>query len=217
MTEGPVWPAAIFQLLFARHEIVTASDRDVQLMLDFQKGNENAFEEIIRLYDKKIINLVYRYLGVNYAFAEDLAQEVFLRIYRSRDSYKPKAKLSTWIFRIAINLCLNEQRNAKAIRFSELSASQDQHFEYPSSSYMHGEGELSPSDGLEKKELVAQVKRAIDELPGKQKLAIILSRYELMSYDDIADALDCSVQAVKSALFRARESLKKSLSKYLKK
>jgi len=194
---------------------MAAADSDVELMLRFQGGDEKAFEEIIHLYEKRILNLVRRYLGVNYAFAEDLTQEAFLRVYRSRESYRPKAKLSTWIYRIAINLCLNEQRSTKAALFSELSGSRQEDFGGFSRSSVQDERNLLPSEELEKKELLAEIKLAIDGLPEKQRFAIILSRYDGMSYEDIADALDCSVQAVKSLLFRARESLKKSLSKHL--
>ena len=103
-------------------------------------------------------------------------------------------------------------RGAKAALFSELGGKDFENI--PRTEIRHGK-ELLPSEELEKKELLAEIRWAIDELPEKQRLAIILSRYERMSYEDIADALDCSVQAVKSLLFRARQSLRKSLSKRL--
>ena len=192
-------------------------DDDIQLMLELKKGNEKAFDEIVRRFQKKILNLIYRYLSTNYLFADDLAQEVFLRVYKSRDSYKPTAKLSTWIFRIAINLCLNEQRAAKPAQFSSLSTSKDENSDDFASSGIRDEKNLPPPEELERKELRRAVKSAIDNLPEKQKLAIILNKYEQMSYEDIARTMGISVEAVKSILFRARENLKIALIKYIKK
>jgi len=189
---------------------------DAQLMLRFQEGSEKAFEEIVRRYQKKILNLAYRYLGANYSFAEDVAQEVFVRIFKSRKSYTPSAKFSTWLFRIAINICLNEQRRMRPVQFSSSHGAGDersQDFERAGPA----DGKTpSPKETLEKEELRRQVRDAVSRLPEKQRLAIILSRYEQMSYEDIADAMDCSLEAVKSLLFRAREGLRKSLSKYVR-
>ena len=188
---------------------------DTQLMLRFQEGNEKAFEEIVRRHQKKVLNLAYRYLGANYSFAEDVAQEVFVRVCKSRESYRPSAKLSTWIFRIAINICLNEQRRMRPVQFPSSRGAGDEDSGDFERAGPPDDKSLSPKEALEREELRLKVRTAISRLPEKQRLAIILNRYEHMSYEETADVLGCSLDAVKSLLFRARESLKKWLSKYM--
>jgi RNA polymerase sigma-70 factor (ECF subfamily) len=178
-------------------------DPDIELMLRFQKGDTAAFEQLVNKHTRGLLNLVYRYLG-DASRAEDVSQEIFVKVYRARKKYEPKAKFTTWLFRIAVNHCLNEIRSRK--NQPSLSAPLQDLLEEP-------EGE-KPDARLSRSELQRAVKAAIDALPENQRMAVILSRYEDMSYDEIAEAMGMSLEAVKSVLFRAKENLKMALSKY---
>lgn len=189
-------------------------DPDVQLMLKCQKGDQVAFEQLLDKYKTSVINTIYRFIGDKIE-AEDLAQEVFLKIYNTRRRYKPKAKFSTWLFRITTNLCLNQIRDHK--KYASQTISLDERLETE-------EGERSleiedvhqsgPSDALVRQELEQAVHRAINALPQNQKMAVILRRYQDLSYQEIAEALNCSVLSVKSLLFRAKENLRQNLKDY---
>lgn len=188
-------------------------DEGAVLMLKFKEGDTAAFEFLIEKYHHPIINFIYRLIG-DKAEAEDLAQEVFLRVYRSAKGYIPKAKFSTWVYKIAKNLALNELRRKKLHRLFSL------------------EGMLSTEDGeiplqqidnnhtdsraeLVKQDLINAVKKAIDCLPVNQKLAVILRRYDGLLYSEIAKVIGCSESAVKSLLNRAKENLKEQLKLYV--
>jgi len=190
-----------------------AADYDVQLMLAFQKGDEQAFEELLERNHSRLIGLVYRFV-TDAADAEDLAQEVFLRIYRARLSYKPTAKFSTWMFRIAANVSLNALR-ARANRGDDVSMEQLGH-SHDGPQSIPDPGARSPDHNIQRTELQKKVQEAVHELPDKQKVAVILNKYEGMSYADIAQTLGCSTMAVKSLLARARENLKNRLLLYLR-
>lgn len=187
-------------------------DEDVRLMLKFKAGDNASFEALLDKYHRPIINFLYRFVGDKIE-AEDLTQEVFLRVYRSAKTYAPKAKFSTWIYVIAKNLALNELRRRKSHRASSLNEI------VPSE-----EGEIprelpgySPTvlTELEKQDLIEAVKKAIDTLPDNQKTAVILRRYEEFSYEEIARVVGCSVSAVKSLLNRAKVALKEKLRNFL--
>ncbi len=188
-------------------------DEDVRLMLKFKEGDKSAFEQIFDKYHIHIINFIYRMIGEK-AESENLAQEVFLRVYRSGQNYRPKAKFSVWIYMIAKNLALNELRKKKSHKTSSL----DEIVSYE-------EGELprqvpehnKPSAliELERHELIDAVRKAINSLPDKQRIAVILRRYEDFSYEEIAKIMGCSISAVKSLLNRAKEALKEKLSPYV--
>src|ERR1043165_6839725 len=178
-------------------------DPDIELMLRFQKGDERAFEELAGKHTRGVLNLVYRYLG-DATRAQDVAQDIFVKVYRARMKYEPKAKFSTWLYRIAVNHCLNEIRDRKSQ--PSLAAPINDMLEEP-------EGE-NPDARMSRVELQAAVKSAIDSLPENQRMAVILARYEDMSYDEIAQTMGMSLEAVKSVLFRAKENLKQALSKY---
>jgi len=179
------------------------SDPDIELMLRFQGGDGRAFEELVRRHSRGVLNLVYRYLG-HAASAEDAAQDVFVKVYRARKKYQPKAKFSTWLYRIAVNHCLNEIRSRRAQPAS--AAPINDLLEEPSAT--------PPDAQLRQQELRRDVKEAIDALPENQRMAVILSRYQEMSYEEIAAAMDLSIEAVKSVLFRAKENLKLRLAKH---
>lgn len=189
------------------------SDEDVRLMLKFKEGDRSAFETLLDKYHAPIINFSYRFLG-NKTESEDLAQEVFLRIYRSASNYTPQAKFSTWIYRIAKNLVLNELRRKKTQKTSSLEEM---------ISTEEGERQRQFSDDkpsalqkLEKQDLADAVRKALDSLPPNQRTAVVLSKYEGLSYEDIAKIIGCSVSAVKSLLNRAKVTLKEKLSSYVR-
>lgn len=188
-------------------------DEDVKSMLRFKEGDGSAFEALLDKYHAPIINFIYRFIGDEQE-SEDLAQEVFLRIYRCASNYTPQAKFSTWIYRIAKNLTLNELRRKKIQKTSSLEGM-----------IQTEEGELkkqfsddkpSSLQELERQDLIDIVRKAIDSLPPNQKTAVILSKYEGLSYEEIAKVIGCSVSAVKSLLSRARDALKKRLGFYVK-
>jgi len=180
-----------------------ASDPDVELMLRFQKGDGAAFEELVRRHTRGVLNLVYRTMG-DATYAEDAAQDVFVKVYRARKRYQPTAKFTTWLYRIAVNHCLNEIRSRKSQPAS--AAPIDDLLEEPAG---------TPVDArLRRQELRRDVKEAIDALPENQRVAVILARYQEMSYEEIAEAMDLSLEAVKSVLFRAKENLKQRLARH---
>jgi len=179
------------------------ADPDIELMLRFQKGEASCFEELVKKHTRGVLNLVFRYLG-DASRAEDVSQDIFVKVYRARMKYEPKAKFSTWLYRIAVNHCLNEIRARKSQ--PSLAAPINDLLEEP-------EGE-NPDARISRSELQRAVKAAIDALPENQRMAVILSRYEDMSYDEIAETMGMSLEAVKSVLFRAKENLKQALSKY---
>ena len=189
-------------------------DEDVQLMLKFKTGDNSSFEAILEKYHSPLINFFYRFVGDKIE-AEDLAQEAFLRIYRSRHNYKPKAKLSTWIYCIAKNIALNELRRRATHRAASLEETIDAEDSEIKIQFADTTQNL-PSQELEKKELENIIKKAIDSLPIHQKTAIILRRFEEFSYEEIAQIMKCSISAVKSLLNRAKENLKEKLKPYLK-
>jgi len=184
---------------------------DVQLMLDVKAGDDASFELLLRKYRTPLVNYLGRMVGDS-ATAEDLAQEVFLRIYRARSQYAPSAKFTTWIFRIATNLALNSRRDG---RYRQLEVSIQQAGESE-----NGERRVleipDAQPGAEQNLLAwdraALIRRAVEELPEKQRSAVLLHKYEEMDYDQIAGILNCSESALKSLLFRAYETLRTKLA-----
>jgi RNA polymerase sigma-70 factor (ECF subfamily) len=190
-----------------------ATDYDVSLMLAFQRGEELAFQELVERNHPRVIGLIYRFIG-DAADAEDLAQEVFLRIYRARQAYKPTAKFSTWMFRITANVSLNALRS-RASRRDDVSIDQmSDSTEGPRA--IPDPESRTPDHHLHREELQDKVREAIGTLPEKQQIAVVLNKYEGMSYADIARTIGCSTMAVKSLLARARDNLKDRLLLYLR-
>ena len=188
------------------------SDPDVILMLKFKEGDKAAFEQLLDKYQKPVINFIYRMIQ-DRDEADDLAQEVFVRVYNSAKRYEPKAKFSTWIYRITKNLCLNElrRRKRKFISLDETISTEEGELKREIAS----PEATSPYQDTSKHELQKVVKEAIESLPANQRIAVILRRYEQLSYEDIAKTMECSVSAVKSLLSRAKESLKDRLTPYI--
>ena len=182
-------------------------ERDAELMLGVRDGDQASFGLLLDKHRSPVIHFLYRMVQ-NQAVAEELAQEVFLRVYKSRSSYQPTAKFTTWLFRIASHLALNWIRDG---RNEKRQASLDE--ESPD-----GTAKQVPDRGRTvEQELVYQVKlrevrQAIESLPAKQKAAVMMHKYQEMEYAQIADVLSCSESAVKSLLFRAYESLRLRLA-----
>jgi RNA polymerase sigma-70 factor (ECF subfamily) len=183
---------------------------DVQLMLDVKAGDEQSFEVLLRKYRTPVINFLYRMVRDS-ATAEDLAQEVFLRVYRARQEYAPSAKFTTWMFRIATNLALNALRDN---RYRQLEISLDQPVETNESE--QPALEVADSTPSAEQQLVARtrtemIRNAIIVLPEKQRAAVLLHKYQELDYGEIAKILECSESALKSLLFRAYETLRVQL------
>ena len=184
---------------------------DVQLMLDVKAGDEESFALLLRKYRTPLVNFLYRMVR-DTAVAEDLAQEVFLRVYRARKEYAPSAKFTTWMFRIATNLALNSVRDN---RHRQTEISMDQTVDV-------GEDERRPMELPDRAPNVEQVLvartraeivlRAVHALPEKQRAAVLLHKYQELDYGEIARVLDCSESALKSLLFRAYETLRVELA-----
>ncbi|MFH1946451.1 MAG: RNA polymerase sigma factor [Acidobacteriota bacterium] len=184
-------------------------------MLEFAKGNTSAFEQIMKKYKGVVINIAYRFIQ-NRDEAEDIAQEVFLRVYDSAKRYNPKAKFSTWIHKITTNICLNRLRAKKYLQTISLdkpisAAGSEIIPELPDPTYVH------PSVNSDKKELNKLVKDAIGSLPINQRMAVILQKYEGLSYLEISEIMRCSTSAVDSLLQRAKQNLKSKLAPHVKK
>jgi RNA polymerase sigma-70 factor (ECF subfamily) len=182
-------------------------------MLAFKAGSEEAFRQLIGRNQAKVYSMLCRLVN-DQTQAEDLAQEVFLRVFRTAKRYEPMAKFSTWIYRIAVNVALNSIRSAKKLRFAPLDVGDGDedstwHRDVPDMRL------APPHSQLATAELSAKLAEAVAALPENQRIAVTLNRYENMSYQEIAGVLGCSTMAVKSLLSRARGSLKDSLVRYM--
>jgi RNA polymerase sigma-70 factor (ECF subfamily) len=186
-----------------------ANQRDVELMCRVRDGDLRAFEELVSIHQRTVIATVAKMLG-SPSEAEDIAQQVFIRIWKSAARYEPQAKFTTWLFTITRNLVFNEVRR----RQRKPTVSVQEREETTHRVIEDAQGS-SPDEDLLHAELEAAVDRAIAALPEKQRLAVILRRYEDMPYEEIGTVLSMSVPAVKSLLFRARTELKQSLQRYL--
>ncbi len=182
-------------------------------MLRFQAGEEEAFRQLVERNTTKIHALVFRFLG-DPTHVEDLTQEVFLRVYRTAKRYTPTAKFHTWLYRIAANLSFNVLRSRGKSHAVSLDVTGDDGEGY--SRDVEDTGATMPGEGLSERELREKVTAAVNDLPENQKIAIVLSKYEHKSYEEIAEVLKCTTMAVKSLLSRARTNLHESLSRYLR-
>jgi RNA polymerase sigma-70 factor (ECF subfamily) len=182
---------------------------DVRLMRLVGRGDRVAFEELIERHQALVAGTVARMLGSN-SDVEDIAQQVFIRVWKSAGRYVPRAKFTTWLLKIARNLVFNELRRVKRHTHTPIQTEPSVE-EIP----LKDETNPPPDASLLERELQLAIEQAITELPESQRMALILRRYEELSYEEIADVLDLSVPAVKSVLFRARTELRERLKKYL--
>ena len=191
-------------------------DPDVQLMLRARDGDEAAFTRLVTKYQDRLVGILYHLLQDQEA-AEDLAQEVFLRIYRARHGYQATAKFSTWLFRIANNLASNSRRNKGRRREVALAPSDSGPLgPRPEEKVLADKSSLMPSRQFARSELQALVRSAMEELNDRQRLALLLHTFEGMSYVYIADTMELSTASVKSLLSRAREALRSKLETYVR-
>ncbi len=189
-------------------------DPDAALMLRVKQGDTAAFTELVEKYKQPVMNLAYRTLR-DMTEAEDLAQNVFVQVYKSAARYRSTAKFSTWLFTIARNLCLNEIRRRSRHPADSLDATHSDQDDQPLQQY-EDKKTFSPPESLLQGELTQQIDRALADLPENQRSAILLCRQEDLSYEEIAEALGCSVSATKSLIHRGRETLKERLKAYLR-
>lgn len=189
-------------------------DPDAALMLRVKQGDVAAFEALVEKYKQPVINLIYRTLP-DAAEAEDLAQNVFVQVYKAADRYRVSAKFSTWLYTIARNLCLNEIRRRSRHPADSLDASFSDEDDLPTRQYEDAKVTAAP-DAVLNGELVAKVDQAIADLPENQRTALLLCREEELSYEEIAEVLGCSLSATKSLIHRGRETLKQKLKPYLR-
>lgn len=190
-------------------------DPDVRLMLQVRAGHAPAFEELVLRYQSRLITVLVHLVG-NRELAEDLAQEVFLRVFRARESYQPGAKFSTWLFTIANNVASNARR-LKARRKEVGVPGQNVNDSAPlglDQIAKAASGQM-PTRVLDKSESAEMVRMAVESLSERQRMALLLSKFEGMSYQEIGDAMGLSVQAIKSLLSRARGNLREILSPYM--
>jgi RNA polymerase sigma factor (sigma-70 family) len=182
---------------------------DLRLMQRVGQGDTNAFEELVEKHQALVAGTVARMLGSN-SDVEDIAQQVFIRVWKSARRYVPRAKFTTWLLKITRNLVFNELRRTK--RRAQVPLQAEGSGEDPT---LKDDMNLAPDASLLETELQRTIEEAILQLPEAQRMALVLRRYEQLSYEQIAEVLDLSVPAVKSVLFRARAELRSRLSKYL--
>jgi RNA polymerase sigma-70 factor (ECF subfamily) len=184
-----------------------ALDFDTELMLRVKEGDDPSFGVLLEKHRSAVVHFLYRMVQ-NYAVAEELAQEVFLRVYRARGTYEPTAKFTTWLFRIATHLALNALRDGKNERSQERLDGDSS--DIPARQVSDRRPSVEQSMVYEAK--LDEVRRAIAALPEKQRAAVLMHKYEEMEYSQIAMVLTCSESAVKSLLFRAYETLRARLA-----
>jgi len=184
-----------------------ALDYDAELMLRVKDGDGASFAVLLEKHRSSVIHFVYRMVQ-NQAVAEELAQEVFLRVYRSRSTYEPTAKFTTWLFRIATHLALNSLRDGKNQKYEERLDHQSD--DLPARQVADVRPSVEQSMVYEAR--LDEVRRAVASLPEKQRAAVLMHKYEELEYSQIAKVLNCSESAVKSLLFRAYETLRARLA-----
>lgn len=192
-----------------KEHLTPQDDPDVQLMLRFQTGDMEAFQQLFQKYSPSVINFAFQFVGTR-ARAEEIAQEVFLQVYRWQKRYEPKAKFSTWLFKIANNHCLNEVRKGEYRVTRESldplnSEGEKQTRDIPDTNPGKGEETLAA------KEAAGRIQAILQRIPASQRTALLLSRLEGLSYQEVAEVIGSTEKAVKSLVFRATQSLKDGL------
>ena len=178
------------------------------LMARVAKGDDDAFEILVNRHQTSVLNLIYRFIG-DRTQARDLAQEVFLRVWQAAKSYKPEARFSTWIYQITANLCFNELKSSRRKKWFQFYRS-DEDSENTWEQLL-ADSAPSAEDFLLEKERSRQISDALQSLPDNQRMALVLKRYDGLSYQEIAQIIGCSVSAVESLLVRAKRNLQEKL------
>jgi RNA polymerase sigma-70 factor (ECF subfamily) len=191
-------------------------DPDVRLMLQVRDGNAAAFEELVLRYQGRLLTVLEHLVGTREQ-AEDLAQEVFLRVFRARDRYTPDAKFSTWLFTIANRVASNARRSKSRRREVGVPDRGTDSEPMRLDQLAKAASGAMPARLLDKAETAEIVRLALESLNERQRMALLLSKFEGMGYQEIADAMDLSVPAIKSLLSRARVNLREILVPYMEK
>ena len=186
---------------------------DAEIMLRVKAGDEPAFEYLVQKYRRAMVSFMYR-MSHNSAAAEDLAQEVFLRVYRSRGGYEASAKFTTWLYRIATNLAVNHARDTRHER-PENQVSLDEPDEETGSTMDVADATPTVEQSILRRERMAAIRAKVQALPERQRMAVVMHKYEQMDYKQIADVLKLSESATKSLLFRAYETLREQLKEFV--
>jgi RNA polymerase sigma-70 factor (ECF subfamily) len=189
------------------------TDPDIQLMLNFKEGDQRAFRLLFDKYKKQVINYCFRFCG-HRGVAEDLAQETFLRVYKAAARYRPEARFSTWLFKIAANVCLNEVRKpVYRARLESIDQASDE--DHAGTQELAMEAEQSMPDRLlEAHEDQILIRQAMNRLPDEQRTALLLRATEGFSYEEIGRQINRSENHVKTIIYRGRQRLKKILGAY---
>ncbi len=188
-----------------------AAARDLLWMARIKEGDTQALTELIEAHQQRVVGAVTRMLGDD-SDAEDIAQQVFIRVWKSAPRYEPTAKFTTWLFKIMRNLVFNEVRRRKRHPTRALEGVVEEGDRPMQTADLNAK---SPAASMLDDEMQAAIQQAIEQLPEVQRMAIILRRYDEFSYEEIAAILELSVPAVKSLLFRARTDLRERLKRYL--
>lgn len=186
---------------------------DAEVMLRVRAGDEQAFAYLVQKYRRPMLSFMYR-MARNQAAAEDLAQEVFLRVYRSRETYTANAKFTTWLYRIATNLAVNHARDTRHER-PEVSVSLDEPDTETGLMPDLPDGTPNVEENLLRRERLAAIRSHVQALPERQRMAVVMHKYQGMDYRQIAEVLHLSESATKSLLFRAYESLREKLKDFV--
>lgn len=188
-------------------------DPDNELMIKTGSGDTGAFRLLMEKHQVNVMRMIYRYTGRHHE-AEDLAQDIFLKIYRAAGNYTPRAQFKTWLYKVVTNHCLNFHRSQKKHKYDGTLDPSLSERDIPDRSYKGAVPEAAAEIKIRQEELKAAVQNALAKLPDRQRMAVILFRFEGQSYGEIAQTLGCSLSAVESLLFRAMNSLKELLKPY---
>ena len=186
---------------------------DAEIMLRVKAGDESAFEFLVQKYRRAMVSFMYR-MSHNAAAAEDLAQEVFLRVYRSRSGYEASAKFTTWLYRIATNLAVNYARDTRHER-PETQVSLDEPGGETGTPMDVADRAPTVEQAILRRERLAAIRARVQALPERQRMAVIMHKYQQMDYKQIAEVLKLSESATKSLLFRAYQTLREQLKKFV--
>ncbi|MGO9517551.1 MAG: RNA polymerase sigma factor [Candidatus Korobacteraceae bacterium] len=186
---------------------------DAAIMLRVAEGDEASFNYLATKYHRPMIHFLYRMVG-NQAVAEELAQEVFLRVYRARSSYRAEARFTTWLYRIATNLAVNHARDTRHERSAQ-TVYLDQPDEETGTTPDVADGEPTAEQQLLQDERMAAIRRHVMALPERQRMAVLMHKYQGMDYRQIGEVLKLSESATKSLLFRAYQTLRDKLKDFV--
>jgi RNA polymerase sigma-70 factor, ECF subfamily len=211
----PLHPRTLLVITESTAQRYTLKDPDVRLMLQVRDDDASAFEELMLRYQNRMVTLLTHLVGKR-DLAEDLAQDVFMRVYRARKRYIPGSKFSTWLYTIAHNVAANALRSLSRRREVNLAPQSSGEFQgnLMDAAAIAASGQM-PTRQLEKAELRDMVKIAVGNLNERQRMAVLLNKFEHLSYDEIAQVMELTPQAVKSLLSRARCNLREILDPYL--